>query len=222
MDRRPMIAVSGIVLAVMLVASLWAWLQLPADARVPIHWGPDGQPDGWADKTVGLFLMPAIAGLVAILLAAIPRFEPRRTNLARSAKAYGATWVGLMVFLGGMHLLAIGVALGAEIDLTRIVMVGVGALFIVIGNYLPKVRPNYMMGVRTPWTLASDVSWRRTHRLAGRLFVVEGVLIAGLGLVGAGGGILVAVLLTSIAVVLIVSFAYSYQAWKTDPERRAS
>lgn len=216
-----MILVSVVVVGVMLIASTWAWFQLPADAQVPIHWGADGQPDDWADKTVGLFLMPAIAAGVALLLALIPRFEPRRANLERSAKSYGAIWIGVMLLLGGLHLLAISVALGAEMDLTRIVFVSVGLLFVVIGNYLPKVRPNYMMGIRTPWTLASDLSWTKTHRVGGRLFVIEGIALAGIGLLGVTGTPLVGAMIGAIVVLLVVTFTYSYQVWKLDPEKRA-
>lgn len=222
MNVRPMILVSVAVLGVMALASAWAWVQLPPDAQVPIHWGADGQPDDWADKTVGLWLMPAIVAGVAVLLAFIPRFEPRRSNLARSSRAYGAVWIGVMLLLGGLHLLAISVALGATMDLTRIVMVGTGVLFVVMGNYLPKVKPNYMMGIRTPWTLTSDLAWRRTHRVGGRLFVIEGLLLAGLGLLGVSGEILVAVVLGAVVVLIAVTFTYSYQVWKSDPERRTS
>lgn len=216
-----MVLASAAIVGAMLLVSAWAWLQLPADAQVPIHWGPDGQPDDWADKTLGLFLLPAVAAGVATLLALIPRFEPRRANLARSSKAYGATWIGVMLLLGGLHLLAVSVALGAELDLTRIVFIGTGILFVVIGNYLPKVRPNYMMGIRTPWTLASDVAWTRTHRVGGRVFVIEGLVLAALGLVGINGMTLVVAMLGGITILLVVTFAYSYQVWKADPEKRA-
>jgi uncharacterized membrane protein len=216
-----MVLVSVAIVGAMLLASAWAWVQLPADAQVPIHWGPDGRPDDWADKTLGLFLMPIVAAGVATLLALIPRFEPRRANLARSSRAYGATWIGVMLLLGGLHLLAVSVALGAELDLTRIVFIGTGVLFVVIGNYLPKVRPNYMMGIRTPWTLASDLAWTRTHRVGGRVFVIEGLVLAALGLVGISGMALVVAMLGGITILLVVTFAYSYQVWKADPEKRA-
>ena len=195
MNLRPMILTSVAIVAGMLLASAWAWVQLPADAQVPIHWGADGQPDDWASKTVGLLLLPAVAAGVATLLALIPRYEPRRANLERSATAYGAIWIGVMLMLGGMHLMAVGAAMGIEVDMTRFALVATGALFVVIGNYLPKVRPNYMVGIRTPWTLASDRSWTRTHRVGGRLFVIEGVALALLGLVGMTGVAIVAALL---------------------------
>jgi uncharacterized membrane protein len=221
LNVRPMVLVSIAIVGAMLLVSAWAWLQLPADAQVPIHWGPDGQPDDWTDKTVGLFLMPVLAAGIATLLALIPRFEPRRANLERSAKAYGATWIGVMVLLGGLHLLAVSVALGAQMDLTRIVFIGTGILFVVIGNYLPKVRPNYMMGIRTPWTLTSDLAWTRTHRVGGRIFVIEGIVMTALGLLGVSGTTLVVAVLGAVAILLVVTFTYSYQVWKADPEKRA-
>ena len=220
MNRRPMIVVSIAVIAVMLLASAWAWTQLPPDAQVAIHWNLAGEADGYAGKTIGLFLLPIVAAGVAVLLALIPRFEPRRANLERSGKAYGATWIGVMLLLGVLHLLSVSVALGADLNLTGIVLVGTGVLFVVIGNYLPKVRPNYMMGIRTPWTLTSDLSWSRTHRIGGRMFVVWGLFLAVLGLVCASSEALLIALIGGLVVLLAVLFPYSYQVWKTDPERR--
>jgi uncharacterized membrane protein len=217
-----MIRVSAAVIGVMLLASAWAYVNLPADARVPIHWGPDGQPDGFADKALGLFLLPGITLLVTLLLAVIPRIEPRRANLERSGKAYAATWIGVVLLLGGLHLLAVAVAMGATLDLTRIVMGGTGVLFVVIGNYLPKVRPNYMMGIRTPWTLTSDLAWTRTHRLGGRLFVVEGLILLGAAIVGMPGTWMIGLLLAMVAIVLVTMFAYSYVVWRDDPARRTT
>jgi uncharacterized membrane protein len=215
-----MIVTSIAIIAVMLLLTAWAWPQLPADARIPIHWSADGQVDGYADKLVGLLLLPLIAAGIAAMFAAIPLIEPRRRNLERSATAYGAIWVGVMLLLGGLQLLVIGAALGAAFDMTRLVFVATGALFIVIGNYLPKVRPNYMVGIRTPWTLTSDVAWTRTHRVGGRSFVIEGIVLILLGLVGVTGVALAGALIVGVVILLVVVFAYSYQVWKADPEKR--
>lgn len=222
MNRRPMVLVSGAVVAAMLVLAAWAWSQLPADAQVPVHWGVDGRPDGFADKTIGLFLLPGIAGLIAILLAVIPSIEPRRANLERSGKPYGATWIGVMLLLGVIHVLAVGVALGAELDVTRIVLVGTGVLFVVIGNYLPKTRPNYLLGIRTPWTLTSDLSWTRTHRVGGRLFMLEGAILAISGLLDVASGALLGLIIGGLAVIVGIMFAYSYVVWRDDPARRTT
>ena len=81
---------------------------------IPIHWGLDGQVDGYAPKEVGLSLLPVTAIAIAALLAVIPRFEPRRANLERSGKAYGAIWVAVVTLLGGVHVLMVAAALGAD------------------------------------------------------------------------------------------------------------
>jgi uncharacterized membrane protein len=220
MNRRPMILYSAAVVAAMALLSAWAWTQLPAGAQIPIHWGIDGRVDGYASREVGLFLLPLVAAAVAAMLAVIPRVEPRRANLERSGRAYRAIWVSIVTLLGVIHVLAVGVAMGAVLDVTRIVMVAVGLLFLVIGNYLPTVRPNYLMGIRTPWTLASDLSWVRTHRVGGRLFVLEGLVLVVLGLAGAGPEMLASVIIVTIVVELVVVFVYSYRVWKGDPGKR--
>jgi uncharacterized membrane protein len=222
MNRRPMILYSAAVVGAMSLLSGWAWTQLPAGAEVPIHWGLDGRIDGYAPKEIGLFLLPFVTAAVAALLAVIPRFEPRRANLERSGKAYGATWIAAVTLLGGFHVLAVAAALGADLEISRLVLVGTGVLFVVIGNYLPKVRPNYLMGIRTPWTLASDLSWVRTHRLGGRLFVIEGLVLLVLGLLDVGPEMLAVTIIGAVVVLLVVVSAYSYQVWKVDPEKRSA
>jgi uncharacterized membrane protein len=222
MNRRNLAIFSAIVVAAMTVLGVWAWFQLPADAQIPIHWGVDGQPNGYAPKTVGLFLLPLITVGVAAVFWAIPVIEPRRANILKSGKAYRAIWVGTVLLLAAIDLVTTAAALGATIDITLVVFVAVGMLFIVIGNYLPKVRPNYMVGIRTPWTLTSDLSWDRTHRIGGRLFVLEGIVFIVMGLVRPAQGMFVAVLIGGIVLMLVVLFAYSYWVWKTDPGRRTT
>jgi immunity protein, SdpI family len=221
LDVRSMIRTSVAIVAGMVLLGAWAWLQLPPDAQVPIHWGADGQADDWANKTIGLFLTPAIAVGLVLLFAIIPRIEPRRANLERSAKAYAAVWLGTLALIGGLQVLIVFVALGGQIDMTRLVMIGTGVLFVVIGNYLPKVRSNYLVGIRTPWTLTSDVSWTKTHRAGGRLFVVIGIAMLVLGLIGVPGSALVGVLVGSIIVLVGFTVVYSYRVWKDDPAKRA-
>jgi uncharacterized membrane protein len=222
MNRRPMIIFSGAVVGAMTVLSVWAWTQLPAGAQIPIHWGLDGRVDGYAPREIGVFLLPLLTAGIAALLAVIPRFEPRRANLERSRKAYAAIWIAVVSLLGAVHALSIALALGAALDMSRLILIGAGLVLVVIGNYLPKVRPNYLMGIRTPWTLASDLSWVRTHRLGGRIFVIEGLALIALGLVGAGAAMLAAAVLGTVAIELVVIVVYSYRVWKVDPGKRTA
>jgi len=220
MSRRGLVIFSSVVVGALLVLSAWAWFQLPADAQVPIHWGADGQVDGYASKTVGLFLLPLATAGVAALFWVIPVIEPRRANIAKSGKAYAAIWVAVVLMLAAIDVVAVAAAMGADLDMTLIVFVATGALFIVIGNYLPKIRPNYMMGIRTPWTLTSDLSWDRTHRVGGRLFVLEGLVFILVGLIRPAPEALLVILIGGIVIMLIFVFAYSYRVWKIDPAKR--
>ncbi|OGO56576.1 MAG: hypothetical protein A2Z32_00915 [Chloroflexi bacterium RBG_16_69_14] len=112
MNRRALTIFSAVVVGAMLLLSAWAWFQLPADARVPIHWGPDGQVDGYADKTIGLLLLPLTTLGVAALLWVIPVIEPRRANFEKSGKAYGAIWVAVVLMLAAIDVVAVAAALG--------------------------------------------------------------------------------------------------------------
>ncbi len=218
MNLRPLAIAGGVAIAIMLALAAWAWTQTPAGALVPIHWGVDGQPDGYASKEVALLLTPLLtAGLVALLYF-LPRFEPRARNLAASGPAYLQVTIALLVVMVGLQLIVVFAAVGRPLDVTFVLGIGTGILFVVIGNVLGKVRSNFMFGVRTPWTLSSDLSWNKTHRLVGRLFVVLGFAVAITGLVGSDEA-LFAVMIGGIVVVLVVAFAYSYRVWKADPDK---
>ena len=221
MNRRGLAIFSVIVVGFLFVVNAWAWTQLPADAQIPIHWGADGQADRYASKAVGLLLSPLITAGVAALFWLIPTIEPRRANILKSEKAYTAIWIGVVLLLAAVDLVVVTTAMGGNLDITMIVFVSTGALFIVIGNYLPKVRPNYMVGIRTPWTLTSDLAWDRTHRVGGRLFVVEGIVFILVGLFRPPTDALVVILLGGIVMLVLFVFAYSYRVWKTDPAKRA-
>ena len=222
MNRRPMILFSAGVIAAMLLVSAWTFTQLPAGAQVPVHWGIDGQIDAYAPKETGLFFLPVLTAVLAAMLAVIPRSSrdgPISSALPRHTAPCGSPSILLM---GAVHVMFIAAALGAVFDVTQPILIGIGALLVVVGNYLPKVRPNYIMGIRTPWTLASDLSWARTHRIGGRLFVVEGLVLVVLGVLGVREVLVVIAVLGSAVVGLVAVFAYSYRVWKLDPEKRST
>ena len=215
MNRKPGLIASALSIAFMGAVTLWAWPQIPAARQIVIHWNAAGNPDGYAGKGVALLLLPILVLVIALLLAVIPQIEPRRLNLARSGKPYLAAWIGILVVLAGAQLLIVLAAVGHPATVVTIASLLVGGLLIVIGNYLGKARSNFSFGIRTPWTLSSDLSWDKTHRLAGRVFVATGVamIIAGLTRSGTVFGVVLVVLLALIAMVTV----YSYVIWRGDP-----
>ncbi len=177
MNLRPFAIVAVVAVAIMIGMSAWAWFQVPADAQIPIHWAADGTPNGYASKTFALLFLPALGAGLGALLYVLPRFEPRSQNLARSGSAYVQVCSGVMIVLVVTQLSIVLAAVGRPLPVNLVVGLAVGGLFVVLGNVLGKVRSNFIFGVRTPWTLTSDLAWNRTHRLVGRLFVVLGLAV---------------------------------------------
>lgn len=211
---------SAIIIALLFGASLWAWWQLPADASIPVHWNAAGEADRYGGKFEGLFLLPLITAAVVLLLGLVPRIDPRRANIARSAKAYTAVWGGVLLLMLVLHLAAIATALGTALNISTIVLIATGLLFLVMGNYMGKVRQSYMFGIRTPWTLHSQHAWNRTHRLGGRLLVLVGLLTLVSAFWNSTVGF--AVMTASLLITVAVLFVYSYQMWKQDPDAGAT
>lgn len=198
------------------LSSLAAYRQLPA--VMATHWGLDGTPDGWSSRLVGAFLLPALMLGVWALLCAAPALDPRGANYAKFGGARDVIANGTLTLLLGTHTASLAVALGYPVPIARVVPVGVGLLLVAVGNVLPRVRPNFFIGVRTPWTLSSDVAWARTHRLAGHLLAAAGVVavLAGLLLRPRLTGV---VLLAAVLAAAGVSVVYSYVVWSREPDR---
>ena len=144
--------------------------------RVPIHWNIRGEVDGYGDKTWAAFLTPAIMVGLLLLFRLLPWLSPKPFSLDTFRGTYEfvvALVMGLMAYIHGLMLWA---AFGEPIDIGRALTGGICLFFALLGNVLGKVRRNFFMGVRTPWTLASERVWIDTHRLAARLFVAAGLI----------------------------------------------
>ncbi len=220
---------SAVVVLATGVISLVTMNKLPHGVDIPVHWGPSGEPDRFASRSEALWyvwLVPAITVAMTALFAAIPYIDPRQRNIDTGRRAYLAAWIGAMVLMALIHLgvsimmVRAGSPANGSVDFVRWVIAGCGALFILIGNYLPKTRSSFMFGIRTPWTLSSDIAWEKTHRLAGPLFMLAGAL----GIAGAFlfDGILLALQLTALVLgAAIISVVYSYFAWRKAEDRDA-
>jgi uncharacterized membrane protein len=179
----------------------------------PTHWNAAGEVDGYSSPLFAALLMPAIATLVAVLVPLLPRIDPRGQGYVDFRGTYDLFMNALLLFLTAVHIITIGYALGWPVSVPRAISVGVGLLLAVMGNELGRVQPNFFVGIRTPWTLASPEVWRRTHRIGGRAFAAVGLLIALsallLPLPFLAGVVLVGALGASIFLI-----GYSYWVWR--------
>lgn len=164
-----------LVLLVMVILSVLAYPSLPE--RMATHWNLEGEADGYSSRLIGAILLPLTATALYLLMVVLPVFDPRRENYPKFIKGYRLFRLWFILFLAGLHLLSLGFNLGYPINIGQAVTLGVGIFFALVGNFFPQIRHNYFFGIKTPWTLASEQVWRKTHRLGGRLFCSSGLLL---------------------------------------------
>ncbi len=163
---------------VTLFAGLVTYFQVSPDVELPIHWDINGEVDGTARAHITLFLIPALQILLLSFFLAIKFIEPRRKNIEKSIPAIRAMVTGIIALFLLVQIIIIGESLGQHIIGPRLIFSGLGILFIITGNYMTKVRSGFFIGIRTPWTLSSDFVWKKTHRVGGRLLMIEGFIIS--------------------------------------------
>lgn len=204
------------IVAAAVAASLAAFGRMPE--RVPVHWDAAGNVDRYGSRLEGALLLPAVILLLAILIPVLPRIDPRRANYDKFRPTYHLVMNATLTLLLAIHLGALATGLGFAVPIGRLVPAGVGILFLVLGNALPRARPNWMFGIRTPWTLSNDRVWERTHRVGGYLMFGAGLAILLSALLPAGQASF-AILIGAVVVVSLGSVVYSYVAWRQEMGR---
>ncbi len=207
--------VSAVFVLIAVAVGIWLYPHMPE--RVPTHWDAHGHANGWSPRWVAAALpVMMVAGLV-VLTWLLPVISPRKFEITPFARVYA----GLMLAIQGV-LLVIGVlaalkGAGYDVPIAMVGMLAVGVLFMVLGNYMGKLRKNFFIGIRTPWTLASDAVWERTHRVGGWTFMVGGLVFVVGGLAGGGPWLIMA----AAAIAAVIPAAYSLIAYKRLERRGA-
>lgn len=180
--------------------------------QVASHWNAQGQADGYMGKFWGIFLLPVIMVGLFLLYAAIPWIDPLKTNIESFRKHYNLFWIFIFGFFFYIFALTLGWNLGWRFDFTAFIMPAVAGLFYFIGAVLEKSKRNWFMGIRTPWTLSSDVVWEKTHKFGGKLFKISGIISLG-GLIF-GGTIAIIAIIGSALLITLITTVYSYFEYK--------
>lgn len=203
-------------LAVMLLISLWGYIAIPDGKMIATHWGANGQPDGYSSKATALFLTPIILFIVVVgLFSVIAYIEPRKEHLQASLKVFSYGWFSVFGIFVVLHAFTVLNALGYKLDITTAVGCASGIAFMIVGNVLGKVRSNWFMGARTPWTLSSEYVWNKTNRTGGKLLFGLGIIIAIVSLLG--NPILLFSIITFIGIFMAVLIViYSFVVWKNE------
>jgi uncharacterized membrane protein len=207
----------GLVIAGLAIAvSIWAYPQLPP--IVATHWGLHGTPNGFSSRGMAVSIMPVAILVLTGLFNVLPKLDPRGENYRKFLGTYWLIVNAVIAFMLVVHGMIIANGLGYAVRIERVMPFGIGLLFIVLGNFLTRVEPNWFVGIRTPWTLSSDTVWRKTHRTGGWLMVIGGfVLTLGAFLPSGAYWPLFFVTLVIVGVIPIVQ---SYVLWKREqPDR---
>ena len=144
---------------------------------VPTHWGFNGEVDGWTAKPWGVFMIPTMMVGAFILMIVIPSISPKNYRIEKFGKTYGIIKVVLLLLFLAINLFILLASKGWDISPSRYIPAVMGLFFVLIGNYMGKTTKNFFIGFRTPWTLASDEVWAKTHRFGGRTMFFAGIII---------------------------------------------
>lgn len=177
------------------------WDRLPES--LPTHWDFSGNIDGWSSKTFVVFALPFILLAMHLFVIISTLADPKRQN--HPGKMLHIVYWLVPVMSVVLTAVTYYTGMGKDIPMETIAPTITGILFIALGNYMPKCRQNYTIGVKLPWTLNSEENWNKTHRLAGWVFVFGGTVITVLGFFG-----LTWPLLAVMPILVIVPSVYSY------------
>lgn len=172
MNKKQLILTSFVIILPALIGAFF-WKALPE--QVPTHFGIDGQADGYSSKLFTLLAFPILFVLFQIIaLASLEKESVKVTVPAKMRKLYAWIIPALSLIVQGS---IYANALGWVKSSPTLVTAFLGIIFVILGNYLPKTHRNHTIGIRIPWTLSDDKNWYKTHRMAGKLWVLGGLLI---------------------------------------------
>lgn len=206
-EHKKALIISSILILLPILAGLLLWEQLP-DPMVT-HWGTDGEANGWSSKAFSVFGLPGLIFLLHWVCILVTSSDT--SNQKQSKKAITLVlWICPVISVLGCASVYC-TALGMELNMVTLPYLLMALMFILIGNYLPKCKHNYTIGIKLPWTLKSEENWNATHRLAGKVWVIGGILFLPMVFLPQAWRfpVLFAVLLTLVLIPTIYSYLYA-------------
>ena len=216
MNRKSMGIASLVLVIAMIGIAVWVAGLVPNGASLPIHWDANGNPNGFAGKWTALLMPAGITTAVSLLFYFLPAIEPRGEHLERSRGLVIAAWAGILLVMIIVELMAVAGALRWALPVQGLMLAGVGLMFVLIGNQLGKSRSMFLVGIRTPWTLASEEVWIKTHRLGGKLMMGAGLIMIAAAFLPIPGWAIPVLIIGLTVVMAGVPVVYSYLLWRRE------
>jgi uncharacterized membrane protein len=179
---------------------------------VPTHFNLQGEADDYGPKWIILYMLPALGLVLYLGLLFLPGIDPKK-RIEETQKPITAIRLVLALFMIGLYSIMMLIVTGSDIDINSYVFIAVGILFIGFGNYMNSVKPNYFIGLRTPWTLENPIVWKKTHRLGSKIWMVGGIIIVVSKLVFSEG-VNAIIFGISVAIMVLAPLIYSYTEFK--------
>ena len=206
------ILIIGLILVSFLIG---AYLYPYMPEKMASHWDANGSVDGYMPKLWGLFLLPAISAILFLAFMLIPKIDPLKGNIEKFRGHFDVFILLLFVFLFYVHMLTMLWNLSYRFNIIQLLAPAFGLLIYYAGIMMENAKQNWFIGVRTPWTLSSEVVWDKTNKLAGKLFKVAGVLAA-MGLIFPKYAIFL--ILVPVILAAVYPIIYSYQKYQQEIE----
>jgi uncharacterized membrane protein len=185
--------------------------------RVASHWGFGGQPDRYSGKFAGAFAIPfLLTGMYALFLV-LPLLDPKSERYQDFAKAYNFFRFAILAVLAAVFTGSGLYNLGYAVNIGFFVPLVIGLMMIVMGNYMGKIKKNWFVGIRTPWTLSSENVWNKTHRFGGWMFMIFGLLLILTPFLPASFGL--AAILIGVFLTAVVTMVYSYLEYQKEKKQ---
>lgn len=212
MKNHVLRAANYFIAAINLLTAAVAYPFLPD--QIPMHWDFSGTVS--YDDKYQIFLMCGMAVLFAFFLDVLPKIDPRKKNYQKFERYYDGFCVFMQIFLMVMnYIILIESFRPGTLSVPVIIMLGIGILFVFVGNMMPKLKSNFYMGIKTPWALSSEEVWRKTHRLGGKCFFLAGLLLIA-GAFFSNRQIVYYMLFACIMIASIVPSVMSYVWWRQE------
>ena len=199
--------ITSLIILLPILAGVLLWNQLPD--QMPSHWNAAGEIDGWCSKPFGVFGFPLFMLAIHWVCIIGTYADPKKNH--HSEKVLQLIFWMIPIISVVMHAVVYAVSLGKEVNVNLVVPALVGLILTIVGNYLPKCQQNYTIGIKIPWTLNSEENWNSTHRFAGRIWVVCGLIITFSGFFGG-----VWLLLPAMLLMILAPLVYSYLFYRRE------
>ena len=172
MSTKLSLTISFVLIAIAAIAGFLLTNQLPDP--MPSHWNAAGEVDGYMSKAWGIWMMPIFTFVITLILAFVPSIDPLKANIEQFRSFYNFFIVGFVIYMMYVYGLTLAAALGAQFNMTYMMLPVMGLLFIALSFLIQNAKRNFFIGIRTPWTLSSDEVWDKTHALGAKAFRIGG------------------------------------------------